>query len=124
MHDYPRAIAILRARKRHRRGRDRAFRVTKSRMTALWHASFQKYKIPHQPMHSLRHTGPSRDVYVGYRTLAEVKKRGRWKGKEGVERYSKVHIYIKALSHLDPQLLARGQKLLEGWGRRPDKARQ
>ena len=93
-------------------------------MTVLWQASFQKYHIPHQPMHSLRHTGPSRDVYVGYRTLNEVKKRGRWKGKEGVERYSKVHIYVKALAHLSLELLERGQKLHQRWERRPDKARQ
>ena len=98
--DYPRSAAILRARRKYRKRHERVSQVSESRITALWQNSFTKYGIPHQPMHSLRHTGPGRDVYAGYRTIAEAQKRGRWKGKEGVERYTMVHIYVKALAHL------------------------
>ena len=111
MHDFPCATTILRARRRHRKAKERASRVSKNRMAALWQSSFQRYGIPHQPMHFLRHTGLSRDVYIGYRTLSAVKTRGRWKGKEGVERYSKVHTYVKALAHLTSSLLERGRRL-------------
>ena len=56
--------------------------------------------------------------------MAGVKKHGRWEGKEGVERYSNVHIYVKALSHLTASQLEEGESLLEKWGRRPETARQ
>ena len=122
--DFQRTHRLLRARMRRRKRKEKVFKVSKTRITALWAQSFKKYGLPHQPLHTLRHTGPSRDVYIGYRTLFDVKKRGRWRGKEGVERYSKVHVYVKALSHLNPSLLARGQALLAAWGTRPAQPRQ
>ena len=87
--EFPRTRRLLRARMRRRKRKEKVSKVSKTRITALWAQSFKKYGLPHQPLHSLRHTGPSRDVYIGHRTLFDVKQRGRWGGKEGVERYSK-----------------------------------
>ena len=37
----------------------------------------------------LRHGGPSRDVLLGFRTLQEIQKRGRWRSFSSVRRYEK-----------------------------------
>ena len=41
--------------------------------------------------HSARHTGATRDLTLGYRTLEQVMKRKRWKALSSVQRYAKPH---------------------------------
>jgi hypothetical protein len=48
--------------------------------------------------HSLRHGGPSTDIYLGLRTLAEVQRRGFWKSADSVRRYEK---HSKLLAQLN-----------------------
>jgi hypothetical protein len=50
--------------------------------------------------HSLRHGGPSTDIYMGLRTLAEVQRRGFWKCAESVRRYEKHSKLLKQLNML------------------------
>jgi integrase len=48
--------------------------------------------------HSLRHGGPSTDIYLGLRSLAEVQRRGFWQSPASVRRYEK---HSKLLSQLN-----------------------
>ena len=122
--DYPKTRSLLLRRKMRRGKKQRAFQVSKRRITALWDQFLAKYGHAPLPLHSLRHAGPSRDAYEGYRQLADIRKRGRWLSKDAVHRYSKSHLYVNALSMLLPEHFKEGRSLLRLWGERPMVARQ
>ena len=63
--------------------------------------------------HSARHSGPSRDLTTGYRSLESILKRGRWKALSSVGRYAKLHSYYAYLARLGPDERLRGDRLLE-----------
>lgn len=46
--------------------------------------------------------------------------RGRWKVEASVQRYSKTHVYLRALAEMKPDLVARGARLYEQLGRRQE----
>jgi integrase len=48
------------------------------------------------PPHSARHTGASRDLSEGYRSLWQVQRRGRWSSEKSVLRYAKSHAWTEA----------------------------
>jgi hypothetical protein len=70
------------------------------------------------PPHSVRHSGPSRDHFLGLRGLDEIMKRGRWRGPASVLRYSKSHVYVSQLARQPGELRALGEKLALKWGDR------
>eukprot|EP00972_Heterocapsa_arctica_P110581 16282724-Heterocapsa_arctica.AAC.1 len=41
------------------------------------------------PPHAIRHSGPSEDLARQRCSLEEVRRRGRWKGMDSVQRYTK-----------------------------------
>eukprot|EP00971_Amphidinium_carterae_P156525 3102899-Amphidinium_carterae.1 len=47
-----------------------------------------------------RHGGPSWDSYNGYRDLASIKQRGRWKSDSSLSRYEQHALVPKVLSML------------------------
>ena len=55
--------------------------------------------------HSLRHGGPSTDVYEGKRGLAEVQKRGRWASPLSVARYEKHARLLRVFSKINKDVL-------------------
>ena len=65
------------------------------------------------PPHSARHSGPSRDLTTGYRSLESILKRGRWKALSSVSRYAKPHSYYACLARLGPDERLRGDRILE-----------
>ena len=66
--------------------------------------------------HSARHSGPSRDLTTGYRSLEMIMKRGRWKALTSIHRYAKPHAWYACISQLGPRERARGDEILD---RRP-----
>ena len=72
--------------------------------------------------HSARHSGPSKDLTTGYRSLEAIMKRGRWKALTSIHRYAKPHAYYACLAKLSPEERARGDAILEGRAPRPDVA--
>jgi len=62
--------------------------------------------------HSARHTGATRDMTLGYRTVEQVMKRGRWKALSSVNRYAKPHAWYQAMSKQSDEVLERGALLL------------
>ena len=64
------------------------------------------------PPHSARHTGASRDLSEGYRSLEDVMKRGRWQALASVHRYAKPHMWFAAIAKLPPEVKEKGDQLL------------
>eukprot|EP00971_Amphidinium_carterae_P174859 3465960-Amphidinium_carterae.1 len=53
----------------------------------------------------LRHGGPSWDSYNGFRDLASIKRRGRWKSDSSLARYEQHALIPKVLSMLPASTL-------------------
>ena len=64
------------------------------------------------PEHGLRHAGAARDVEQGTRTLEQVRRRGRWRALDSVQRYTKTWLLIKARSQMTTKQLEHGRKVL------------
>jgi hypothetical protein len=56
--------------------------------------------------HSMRHAGPSIDMYDGLTTLAEVQTRGRWLSADSGRRYAKPAGLLRQLKKLSSAVLA------------------
>ena len=65
----------------------------------------------HSP-HAARHTGASRDLTEGYRSLEQVMKRGRWKALNSVHRYAKPHAWYEAKSKQSELVKQQGAAIL------------
>jgi hypothetical protein len=74
------------------------------------------------PPHSVRHTGASRDLSLGYRSLWQVQRRGRWSSEKSVLRYAKSHAWIECHSKLPSEVRRLGTEALIFRGERPNNA--
>ena len=74
------------------------------------------------PPHSARHSGPSRDLTTGYRSLESILKRGRWKALSSVHRYAKPHAYYACVARVGPEEATRGDSIIAGRPARPASA--
>ncbi len=74
------------------------------------------------PPHACRHTGASRDLATVYRTFEQVKRRGRWKADDSVQRYAKTHAWLVTTQGQSPEVRTRGGAILELRHPRPAKA--
>ena len=116
--DFPKAKEIALRRKRKRGLGRRLFDYDRNKMHSLWAASQAKYGLHLVPVHSVRHTGPSNDVWTKYRTLEQIQKRGRWRMPASVRRYAKEHTLQFARANTPTALLERGAKIWASFGKR------
>ena len=65
------------------------------------------------PPHHLRHAGASRDAESNKRSLELIRRRGRWKSSESVQRYTKSWLLIRERARLTPDQLTRGRALAQ-----------
>ena len=63
------------------------------------------------PPHDLRHGGASRDVEAGTRSLEQVRRRGRWKILDSVQRYTKTWLLVRERGRLTPQQIVQAEEL-------------
>ena len=56
--------------------------------------------------YSLRHAGPSHDKLSRKRTIADIKKRGRWRTNQSVRRYENSGNVLKQISKINPEVVA------------------
>jgi hypothetical protein len=115
-------------RRRCKRG-GRLFNLTAAKYRGAWLkaiATIQTWdecsEFTAGPPHSVRHTGASRDMYVQYRSLDQIQKRGRWTSWKSVNRYAKPHSWMAAQTRTLPAIRRRGEELLLWRGGRRDKA--
>jgi hypothetical protein len=119
--DYEGTKAILRERSRHHSGR--LFSINAAQYRTAWlkaAAAIQKEypELSIGPPHSARHSGPSKDLYEGYRNLDQVQTRGRWSSIKSVLRYAKVGHWLDALSKVPTKLGEKAEQLLSWRGPR------
>jgi len=106
-------------------GRHRLFSITPQQFYRAWVAACDALGYHPGPPHSLRHTGASFDALEDwelgccYRDLGAIRVRGRWKMEASVQRYSKTHVYLRALAEMSPSQQQRGAELYSRLGRRP-----
>ena len=118
--DYPATRHMLAERLRGKKPTDKIFGLSQQSYRKWWYLASEALGIRDvvgRP-HNVRHTGPSRDVYIRYRTLKEVQRRGRWRVDSSVLRYSKTHEYAKALARAPADLMQQGGAMLSELGER------
>ena len=79
---------------------------------SIWREAREALQYDAGPAHTLRHVGPSADVAGGYRTLDQIRVRGRWRAKTSVLRYAKSHSLVAATARLPNHLRQRGGNFL------------
>ena len=71
-------------------GDKKVFPIPQEKVRQRWHRIMRKWGLPFAgPLHAIRHSGPSEDLARGRSTLENVRRRGRWKSLDSVQRYTK-----------------------------------
>ena len=87
------------------------FQISTDSFKKLWEKAKTDLKLSWiGPEHGLRHAGAARDIELSVRTLEQVRRRGRWKSLESVQRYTKTWLLIKARSQMTACQIAEGRQ--------------
>jgi len=70
------------------------------------------------PPHDLRHSGAARDLEQGTRSLEQIRRRGRWRAMDSVQRYTKTFLLVRQRARLPSPVAKRGRELLATRGDR------
>jgi hypothetical protein len=71
-------------------GRNKIFPITQEKFRQSWHRTMRRLGLSFAgPPHAIRHSGPSEDLARQRCSLEDVRRRGRWKGMDSVQRYTK-----------------------------------
>ena len=112
----------------------RVFQVTPPVVRNHWDEAQVSIGVEAGPLHTVRHVGPSTDMHnfqddpydddwTGpYRTIDQLRTRGRWRAKTSVLRYGKTFSLLKVASKVSPEVLASGKARLLQLGTRPRRA--
>ena len=120
--DEPFSYVVLKRRTEGRAAKSKVFAISWPEYRRWWYWAAKQVTGSSSgagPPHSARHTGASRDLSEGYRTLEEVMKRGRWKSLNSVHRYAKPHIWYACLASLSAAEKEKGNAILATRGARP-----
>ena len=125
--DEPLSYTLLKKRCKNRKPHEKVF----DRLTPLNYSQWWKWAARKAcgsssgagKPHSARHTGPSRDLTLGYRSMETIMKRGRWKALTSIHRYAKPHAWYACLADLSAEERARGDAILAARAPRPAVAR-
>lgn len=72
------------------------FTISQQTLRANWHQVCRAIGVPFAgPPHSIRHSGPSEDLARNIASLETVRRRGRWKALESVQRYTKTFALVR-----------------------------
>ena len=115
-------IEILKRRNANLRNDERVFPISAATYAKWWRAALKHVLGSADlrgPPHSARHTGASKDLATGYRTFAQVQRRGRWKTQVAVQRYARPHVWMAAEASVPKDVLDKGNALLSERPPRP-----
>lgn len=110
--DHPHSIEVLRRRCAGRPARAKVFEISPEAYNKWWRWAAAQAGAD-APPHSARHTGASVDLARGYRSLDQVKRRGRWSAEKSVERYAKTGAWLAAEAAQPSAVRERGAALLQ-----------
>ena len=100
-----------------REPQQRLFPFAPSHYRSLWNQAKAALKMEWLgPPHNLRHGGASRDLESKNRDLEGIRRRGRWKGLESVQRYTKVWVLAREREKLSKEQRTHGALLIEQRG--------
>jgi len=120
--DFPEVRRILLEKRRRARPGQKIFRATAGQVRKDWNLAGEKLGFRSGPTHTLRHIGPSEDALSGYRTIKEIRVRGRWRALTSVLRYGKSFSLIEAKGNLPERVRMRGEARMSKLGSRAAKA--
>jgi len=90
----------------------RVFPITQADFRRQWHTVCRHLGLEWAgPPHRLRHSGPSEDIARERTSLELVRRRGRWKSMQSVQRYSKTFALVKFRARMPPTTLAMGESI-------------
>ena len=97
---------------RPKTGAEKLFKSSQVQFRKLWHKACGALGISFTgPPHSLRHAGPSEDISRGRASLEVVRRRGRWRSMDSVQRYSKTFALTKYRSRMPETIRLRGERI-------------
>ena len=96
--DTPHVLSILERRTSRGSPTDKLFDTNASRYREAWHRAAQALHVSGivGPPHSVRHSAPSHDAAINYRSIWQIQRRGRWSSERSVMRYAKTHAWLEA----------------------------
>jgi integrase len=121
--DEPHSKAIIRRLIKGKQAKDKVFGISAAAYRKWWHFAAEKVGVS-QPPHTCRHTGASRDLATGYRSQAQVMRRGRWLADKSTMRYARTHAWTLACSQQPAHVVALGAAILQLRPLRPAKAQE
>jgi len=100
------------------------FPIDPSVLRNWWNSACAELGYDPGPIHTLRHVGPAHDMAAldgcpPYRTLTQVRVRGRWRAKTSVLRYAKTHALLAARASVPTHVTELGLPELRRLGARP-----
>ena len=122
--DTQHASNILLARKAAMQRGELVFATNPKRYRQALDKSCQKLGIETPPAHAITHTGPSRDAFEAYRTMAQIKRRGRWTIDGSLLRYAKTHAYATVMANTPTNVMNLGAQLLSARVERASSAQE
>ena len=110
--DDPVLSRILIEAKRRLSPHEKVFPFSPAYLRGHWARVLEKIGFGRVPLHSLRHSKPSREALRKTRSLEDIRRRGRWNQMKSMQRYSKVHT-LTAVEAETPAGLMRDGGVLE-----------
>ena len=93
-------------------GANKIFPITQEELRRVWHRVLRRLGLPFAgPPHSLRHSGPSEDLAQKRSTLENVRRRGRWKTLDSVQRYTKTFALTRFRARIPEETHQKAQKV-------------
>ena len=87
------------------------FNISNYYFGTAWYDAGRVLGVSLGPPHSVRHSGPAHDAAVGYRSMWQIQRRGRWASERSVLHYAKTHAWVEARAKIPSNIMARGAKL-------------
>ena len=89
-------------------GENKVFPIAQERFRRLWHRVLRRLGLGFTgPPHSIRHSGPTEDLARNRASLEAVRRRGRWKSLDSVQRYTKTFALVRFRARAPPETLHR-----------------
>ena len=109
----PKAL-IKNLRLSRRQAHENMFLFTYSELLQQFKLACAELQIKDASLYRLRHGGASHDAAARLRTIAEIKRRGRWASDRSVRRYEKRTWLQSEEVKVSPTLEAKAQRIEEG----------
>jgi len=104
---WPVTAAVVRVLAKSCGKQDLVFPITQDKYRKEWRSAASSLKLKVGPPHAIRHTGAACYVAAGG-CLETARRKGRWQTTSALQRYTKTHVLVNALSQLSAEQIRRG----------------